>query len=71
MKEVHMHPAEVVQAFHELEGKIFIPMHYGTYDLSDESLGEPLNILCNLEKSGKIVGKLKALAIGETYYLNE
>ena len=70
MKEAHMHPAEAVQAFHDLEGKIFIPMHYGTYDLSDEPLGEPLRILHNLEKSGQINGNLKILAIGETYYLS-
>jgi L-ascorbate metabolism protein UlaG (beta-lactamase superfamily) len=71
MKEAHMNPAEAIQAFHDLGGKVFIPMHYGTYDLSDEPLGEPLSILENMEKSGKIDGKLKAMTIGEIYYLSE
>jgi len=70
MKEAHMNPEEAVQAFHDLGGKTFIPMHFGTYDLSDEPLGEPLRILHNLEKSDKINGAFKALAVGETYYLD-
>lgn len=44
-------------------------MHYGTYDLSDEPLGEPLRILENMKQSGKIDGILKAMDVGEIYYL--
>lgn len=65
MKEAHMHPGEAVEAFHALEGKVMIPMHYGTYDLSDEPLGEPARILKDLEKRGSIKGKLEMPGIGE------
>lgn len=45
MKSSHTSPQEAIQAFHDLGAKKFIPMHYGTYDLSDEPLSEPMEIL--------------------------
>jgi L-ascorbate metabolism protein UlaG (beta-lactamase superfamily) len=42
MSQSHMNPEEAVQAFIDLGGTHLIPSHYGTYDLSDEPLGEPL-----------------------------
>lgn len=69
MKEAHMNPEEAIQAFHDLGGKKLIPMHYGTYDLSDEPMGEPIRMLKDAEKLGEINGKLKAVAVGETLYL--
>lgn len=47
MKNTHMNPVEALQAFKDLEGEIFIPMHFGTYDLSDEPIGEPVRVLEN------------------------
>ncbi|MDF9798085.1 L-ascorbate metabolism protein UlaG (beta-lactamase superfamily) [Catalinimonas alkaloidigena] len=69
MKAAHMHPGEAVHAFNDLGGKVMIPMHYGTYDLSDEPLGEPVNILKDLEKRGSIHGELKFMDVGEKYML--
>ena len=65
MQESHMAPAEAVQAFNDLGGKSLVPMHYGTYDLSDEPLGEPLRWLSELEAEGEIEGELRALKVGE------
>ncbi|WP_205503223.1 MBL fold metallo-hydrolase [Rufibacter psychrotolerans] len=65
MQPSHTNPAEAVQAFHDLGGKTLVPMHYGTFDLSDEPLGEPLRWIKQLEAEGKIGGKLSALGIGE------
>lgn len=45
MKDTHMNPTEALQAFQDLKGTTFIPMHFGTYDLSDEPIGEPKRIL--------------------------
>jgi L-ascorbate metabolism protein UlaG (beta-lactamase superfamily) len=45
MKEAHLSPQEAYKAFHLLAGKTFIPMHFGTYDLGDEPLGEPKRVL--------------------------
>lgn len=67
MQWAHTSPEEAVQGFHELGGKTFIPMHYGTYDLSDEPAGEPIRILEKMELSGHIPGDLKILAVGEVY----
>jgi L-ascorbate metabolism protein UlaG (beta-lactamase superfamily) len=70
MSPQHMSPNNAVEAFNQLNGKIFIPMHYGTYDLSDEPLGEPLRILNSLKNEHKINGELKVLKIGEVNFLH-
>lgn len=66
MEWAHASPEESVDAYHELKGKNFIPMHYGTYDLSDEPASEPLKILNELNSTQKINGNLHLLKVGET-----
>lgn len=44
-RDVHMNPEEAVRAFHELGAKVLIPMHYGTFPLGNEPLGEPVERL--------------------------
>ena len=68
MKWAHTNPEEAVQAFLDLNGKCFIPMHYGTYDLSDEPLGEPLRRL-ETYFSGDLKNNLKSLLPGELFYI--
>ena len=46
-----------------------IPDHYGTYDLSDEPIGEPVRQLKSLEKEGSISGELRFLDVGELFRL--
>lgn len=65
MKDVHTDPYEAVQVFHDLKAKTLIPMHYGTFDLADEPLGEPYRILKQLEAEKKINGQLKMPDVGE------
>jgi len=69
MQTNHLNPEEAVQAFFDLGGRCFIPMHYGTFDLSDEPLGEPIQRLrrCVAEKG--IEHQLKELAVGEKYFI--
>ncbi len=69
MKEAHMRPEEAVQAFHTLEGRYMIPMHYGTYDLSDEPPGEPAKILQNLAQQNEIKGDLLMNDIGDRLWM--
>lgn len=69
MKTSHMNPEEAVNAFHDLGGKSFIPMHYGTYDLADEPVGEPLRKLKMMEAEKTIKGNLIAPHIGESILL--
>ena len=65
METSHTTPEEAVKIFNDLGGKIFIPMHYGTFDLSDEPLGEPIKRLENCFKNKK---ELKKLKVGEKFY---
>lgn len=64
----HVSPNDAVKGFNELGAKQFIPMHYGTFDVSDEPVGEPLRILRALEKEEKINGELSVLNLGEAFY---
>ena len=41
MSPMHMDPADAVQAYIDLKADIFIPSHWGTFDLADEPLDEP------------------------------
>lgn len=42
MQDNHMNPKEAVKAHQLLHAKHSIPIHYGTFQLSDESINEPL-----------------------------
>lgn len=59
MKSAHTSPQEAVQGFHDLKAKTFIPMHYGTFDLADEPMGEPVKLLRNMKADGLINGELQ------------
>ncbi|WP_297334985.1 MBL fold metallo-hydrolase [Algoriphagus sp.] len=50
MNAAHTNPQDAGKAFIEMKGKHFIPMHFGTFDLSDEPLLEPLDILTQSPK---------------------
>lgn len=45
MEGFHISPLNAIRAFNEMKAKCFIPMHYGTFDLSDEPLLEPVRVL--------------------------
>jgi len=47
MSPVHMGPQEAIEAFRDLRARIFIPIHWGTFSLSDEPLDEPPKVLRN------------------------
>ena len=68
-KDFHVTVSEGVNAFNILKGKYYIPMHYGTFDATDEPMGEPLKILRGLHEKKKINGRLKILDIGEIFHL--
>jgi L-ascorbate metabolism protein UlaG (beta-lactamase superfamily) len=69
MEWAHTSPEESVQGFHELNGKKLIPMHYGTFDLSDEPASEPIRILQNLKENNLLKGDLTLLNIGEEHFI--
>lgn len=64
MYQTHISPKDAIKAFHELGGRYFIPMHYGTFDLSDEPLLNPLDVLKQEDPPG-----LTPLMPGEKLFL--
>jgi L-ascorbate metabolism protein UlaG (beta-lactamase superfamily) len=69
MRDAHISPEEAADAFHHIGGRHFVPMHYGTYDLSDEPAGEPVRMLREMREQGKLNGNLLLPAVGETVFL--
>jgi L-ascorbate metabolism protein UlaG (beta-lactamase superfamily) len=65
----HMHPEEAVKAAHDLQPKNLLPMHYGTFDLSDEPLLEPARIIRQLHAQGTLESRLVLPAVGEVVSL--
>ncbi len=64
MAPSHMHPEEVAQTCNELQAKNLIPMHFGTFDLSDEPLLEPARLIQQLKKENAFDADLSLLAVG-------
>lgn len=70
MEVSHINPEDAVKAFLELKGTIFIPMHYGTYRLADDTGPEAMARLdAEWNKLQLDASRLKKLLIGETYWL--
>ncbi len=68
MAKSHINPHEAVRAYNLLQGGTFIPMHYGTFDLSDEPASEPVRLLEQIAAAGMLRG-LRVSAIGEPVLL--
>jgi L-ascorbate metabolism protein UlaG (beta-lactamase superfamily) len=65
----HISPQEAVNACNDLQATRMIPMHFGTFDLSDEPPGEPVSTLLSLNTEGKLNAELKILNPGEVLSL--
>lgn len=69
MRSNHMSPSAAFKAFNDLNANHFIPMHYGTFDLSDEPLGEPWRLLKGIKEENKLNGEIILSDIGKDYFL--
>ncbi|MGE0640880.1 MAG: MBL fold metallo-hydrolase [Thermoanaerobaculia bacterium] len=71
MRPVHMNPAEALTAFRELGARHLLPMHWGTFDLTDEPIDEPDlelgRLLAGAEKD--LAARVARLPIGGTFRL--
>lgn len=70
MQPSHMNPEEALRAFQDLRAARLVPMHFGTFDLSDEPLGEPLQRLRAGAARAGLGAAADALAVGEVLYLD-
>ncbi|WP_159470011.1 MBL fold metallo-hydrolase [Dyadobacter sp. 3J3] len=71
MSPNHQSPKDALKAFTELNAQYFIPMHYGTFDLSDEPLGEPLKQLLSIAENENLKEKLILAEIGKPIELTD
>lgn len=65
-REVHTSPEDAVQAFLDLGARWMVPMHYGTFRLSQEPVDEPLQRLRREGQRRKIDKKICVLEEGVT-----
>jgi len=49
-KDIHLHPHTALQAFLDLKADILVPIHWGTFKISDEPLREPPVLLTDEAK---------------------
>lgn len=54
MRPNHISPSEAVRAAREMQAGLLIPMHYGTFDLSDEPLHDPPHVFAEEAKRHNI-----------------
>ncbi len=63
-RDVHMEPEQAVEAFAQLQSKMLVPMHYGTYRMSYEPMNEPIQRLLAAGEKAKITDQIKVLSEG-------
>jgi L-ascorbate metabolism protein UlaG (beta-lactamase superfamily) len=69
MKRNHINPQEALVSCEDLLAKKLIPIHYGTFKLSDEGICEPLEWLRELLLEREYPFATKVANIGEVIYL--
>jgi len=70
MKDIHMNPAEAVQAHRELGAAESIAMHFGTFQLTPEAIDDPPRELARaLQEQGIPGGRFRTLEVGESVTL--
>lgn len=71
MRPIHMDPPEALQAFDDLGARHLVPLHWGTFDLSEEPIHEPAQVLLQ-EAARRVPGpdrRVHVLDIGESLCL--
>jgi L-ascorbate metabolism protein UlaG (beta-lactamase superfamily) len=63
-RNVHMGPDEAVAAFHDLQARWLVPMHYGTFKLSFEHLDEPPRWLREIARQEGLTERIQWLEEG-------
>jgi N-acyl-phosphatidylethanolamine-hydrolysing phospholipase D len=64
----HLDPAEAWQAFLDLGARFLLPMHWGTFDLTDEPPDLPPRELAQaVAEAGGDAGRVRRLAVGERW----
>jgi N-acyl-phosphatidylethanolamine-hydrolysing phospholipase D len=68
MRPMHLNPAEAVRVFQETRCRRAVAMHWGTFQLTDEALGEPpLFLARELQKKSLAADTFAAGRVGEIW----
>ena len=71
MRYVHMNPEEAVAAFRALNARMMVPIHWGTFKLTDEAMDEPpIRARAAWDSAGLPPNGYRQLAHGETLVLD-
>jgi L-ascorbate metabolism protein UlaG (beta-lactamase superfamily) len=71
MKDQHMNPEEAVQAHLDLKSKMSFGVHFGTFQLTDEGIDQPLiELKAALEKHQVNATDFIAPVFGQTYFVD-
>ena len=71
MRYLHMNPEEAVDAFRALQARVMVPIHWGTFKLTDEAMDEPpVRARRAWEQAGLPPSGYRQLAHGETLVLD-
>lgn len=67
MKDIHMNPAEAVQAHLDLEARQSIAMHFGTFQLTPEAIDDPVIALGSALGARRVpTGQFRTLEVGDS-----
>ena len=70
MKDIHMNPAEAVQAHLDLAAGRSIGMHFGTFQLTPEGIDQPVRDLTTALREREVPGeRFRTLEVGESFAL--
>jgi L-ascorbate metabolism protein UlaG (beta-lactamase superfamily) len=70
MKDIHMNPAEAVQAHLDLAARQSIAMHFGRFQLTPEGIDEPVRELAHaLRQRGVLGERFRTLEVGDSVWL--
>ena len=67
MQSAHTSPEQAWQGFEDTDSRKLLPMHYATYDLSQEPIGEPVRLISACAKTAGRVGDLVMPRVGEVF----
>jgi L-ascorbate metabolism protein UlaG (beta-lactamase superfamily) len=66
MEPNHNNPPDAVKAFQDSRARYLIPMHYGTFDLSDEPPNAPLRYLKEEAATAGVADRVRPLVVNES-----
>jgi N-acyl-phosphatidylethanolamine-hydrolysing phospholipase D len=67
MKDIHLNPAESVQAHLDLGARQSIAMHFGTFQLTPEAIDQPVrDLAAALRDRGVPAEQFRTLEVGES-----